>query len=100
MLLKRITFNKVVDCEGDSDAVRGGGRVLRLLGAAARAQHLVPVLPRHRLPVRGQHGGVTSAAAGLHQLLLQPHHLLLHEPQVPPGLPGHIQLVQVERVSG
>lgn len=30
---------------GYKDAVCGGGRVLRMLGTTARAQHLVPLLP-------------------------------------------------------
>lgn len=78
---------------GYKDAVCGGGRVLRVLGTPSRAQHLVPLLPRHCLQVRGQYRRLSRAAVGLHQFLLQPYYILLHEPKVPAVFSWSFQLL-------
>ena len=70
-----------------------------MLGSSTRVEHVVHVQPGHGVPVRGQHGGVPGAAAGVHQLVLQPNHLLLHEQKVPPSLSGSIRLLQMLEVS-
>lgn len=59
----------------------------------------IPFLTWIAVQLRGQHGGGAGAAAGIRQFLLQPHHLLLHEQEVPAGLYGHLRLLQVCKVT-
>lgn len=53
----------------------------------------ISVLADLRLPVREQQRHCPGAADGVHQLLLQSHHVLLHEPTLPAGIPRRLQLL-------
>lgn len=82
---------------GDPHAVRRCRRVLYLLGAAAYTQHVVPVLAGGNIRVCRGDGHQPRPAAGVHLLLLQPDHVLLHEPQVQAVLPERIHVLQVSK---
>jgi len=74
------------------DVVRGGCRVLHLLDADVRRADVERLRLLRRRAARLADRHELHPPAGVRLVLLQPHHLLLHEREVPPGLRRRVPL--------
>lgn len=89
---RRISNAFIRDVTGDPHALRDSLGVLRVLGAVAHNQYVVHLRAQPGVHRGRQHWHQPGAAVGLCLQLLQPHHVLLHEPKISPGVPWALQL--------